>query len=91
MSNHVQVQKVLAADSSLVQKDEGGAPWSSSVHFCNHCGHSMKDPRSFIVEYWRAEQSVYFCWCHACGYRWELAEMKQITTMELEEGEEDFG
>jgi hypothetical protein len=77
-------------DSSLIQKGEGGATFAPTIQYCNHCGQSMSDPRSLIVEYWRSEQTVYFCWCHSCGHRWELAEIKQVTTMELEENDKDF-
>ncbi|OMP65722.1 hypothetical protein [Domibacillus epiphyticus] len=88
MTDNRQINGNFAVDSSLIRNGEGGASWASPVHFCNRCGHSMIDPRSFIVEYWSSEQSVYFCWCHSCGFRWELTEMKNITAMELEEGEE---
>lgn len=79
-----------AAKSLLAFAGEGGLPEFSSVKFCNRCGHSMQDRRSFIVEFWRADQTVYFCWCHACGYRWELAEVTKITTTELEDRGQDL-
>jgi DNA-directed RNA polymerase subunit M/transcription elongation factor TFIIS len=72
-------------DASLIQKDERGDTFAPTVQFCSHCGQSMSDPCSFIVEYWRSEQTIYFCWCRSCGTVWELAEIKQFTTMELEE------
>ncbi|PFP30531.1 hypothetical protein COJ96_04770 [Bacillus sp. AFS073361] len=72
-------------DSSLIQKGERDTTFAPTVNYCSHCGQSMSDSRSFITEYWRSEQNVYFCWCHSCGYLWESAEVKQLTTMELEE------
>jgi hypothetical protein len=90
MANTVQGKGKTPADSSLIQKDEGGTKFAPTVQFCNNCGQSMSDPRSFIVEYWRSEQTVYFCWCHSCGNIWELAEIKAITTMELEEEDDSF-
>jgi hypothetical protein len=90
MSSGVQSKSQIAVESSLIRKDEEGLSQFSAVRYCNHCGHSMRDPRSFIVEYWRAEQTVYFCWCYSCGHRWELAEVTKITMLELDDGGEDL-
>jgi hypothetical protein len=55
------------------------------LRFCNGCGSSMHDPRSIIIEYWNSDNTVYFCWCHACGWRGEVVEVKRIVTTETEE------
>ncbi|MUG70383.1 hypothetical protein [Paenibacillus validus] len=55
------------------------------VKFCNGCGHSMHDPSSIIIEYWSSHHTVYFCWCHACGWRGEVVEVKRMITTETEE------
>ncbi|OES44716.1 hypothetical protein [Domibacillus iocasae] len=90
MAHTLRGKDILPVDSSPAQAGEGGAAFAPTVHYCNHCGESMNNPRSFIVEYWRSEQTVYFCWCHSCGHRWELTEIKQVTTMELDEDDEGF-
>ena len=90
MAHTLRGKDKLPVDSSPIQLGEGGIAFEPTVHYCNHCGESMSNPRSFIVEYWRSEQTVYFCWCHSCGYRWELTEIKQVTTMELDEDDEGF-
>lgn len=89
MNNRMHKSGNLAVKPFLFPAEEE-APLCSSVQYCSRCGHSMKDPRSFILEYWRADQTVYYCWCHACGHRWELVDIVQITAMELVEDDEDF-
>lgn len=89
MNNRLHNTGNLAVKPFHFATEEEG-PHFSSVQYCNQCGHSMKDPRSFILEYWKADQTVYFCWCHACGHRWELVDIALITTMEPEEDDDNF-
>ncbi|PLR79536.1 hypothetical protein CVD25_21805 [Bacillus canaveralius] len=89
MSNSMRASGEYVEPFLIPSEEEGASPFSM-IHFCNQCGHSMKDLRSFILEYWRSDQTVYFCWCHSCGHRWELVEIKTITTMELDEEDEGF-
>jgi hypothetical protein len=89
MSNQLRNQRDRAVGSALILSDEENRKLST-VGYCNYCGHSMSDSRSFVVEYWRSDQTVYYCWCHSCGQRWEMAEVTKITMMELENGDEDL-
>jgi hypothetical protein len=89
MNNRLHNTGNLAVKPFLFPTEEE-APLCSSVQYCNKCGHSMKDPRSFILEYWKADQTVYFCWCHACGHCWELLEVTTFSATEMGEGEDDF-
>ncbi len=88
MQDRLRKHSECPAPSSLIHPDEGElSQYFTRVQFCNFCGNSMLDPRSFIVEYWRSEQTVYFCWCHSCHNRWEVAEVTRITMIEPEEEE----
>jgi hypothetical protein len=62
----------------------GEAKQKAALGFCNGCGNPMNDPKSIIIEYWSADNTVYFCWCHVCKWRGEVVEVKRIVTTETD-------
>jgi hypothetical protein len=40
--------------------------------------------RGLVVEYWRAEQTVYHCWCSACGFAGDIVRINRYVGYETE-------
>ncbi|WP_167577405.1 hypothetical protein [Ammoniphilus sp. YIM 78166] len=59
--------------------------YHSAVRFCPCCGHSVEQKESIVIEYWQGEHNVCFTWCHVCGWRGEITEIKRVTTTEIPE------
>jgi C4-type Zn-finger protein len=55
------------------------------VSFCPSCRNNMAESESLVIEYWLAEKTVNFCWCHNCGWRGEISEVISFTATEVEE------
>lgn len=36
------------------------------VRFCPVCGDGLDNPQGFVVEYWKAEDRMFLCWCARC-------------------------
>jgi hypothetical protein len=60
--------------------------YSPTARFCPMCGHSIDKTDSIIVEYWKAEESIYFSWCSKCTWKGEIKTVTRISTTELAEG-----
>lgn len=56
--------------------------WSFFPNFCPVCGHDLQDPRSLTVGYWRAEQTLFACWCAHCDSRCEVTSSDLVITTE---------
>jgi hypothetical protein len=35
---------------------------------CPRCGAPIAGPGGLVVEYWAAEDRVFYCWCRACDW-----------------------
>lgn len=55
------------------------------IFFCPYCGSSIKENKSFVLEYWNSDQNVFFCWCHSCHWRGEIVRINQIKATEIDE------
>ncbi len=55
---------------------------SSRLLYCPNCASSLKEPGSFINEYWASDNTVYFCWCSNCGFRCEVTEVSRVVATE---------
>lgn len=69
-----------------VRREPANPDYVPQASFCPFCGNSLRRAESFIVEYWRSDQSVYFCWCDRCKRKSEVTAVNRIITSELEEG-----
>lgn len=48
--------------------------------FCSSCGQSLNDVRSLVVEYWRAEETLFACWCNHCDATYEVWSPRAIVS-----------
>lgn len=55
------------------------------MKYCPACAHKLGDPRSLRNEYWHAHSTVYFCWCHRCGWKGEIIKVSKVTATEPDE------
>lgn len=55
------------------------------ARFCPRCGTSLTGSAGFVQEYWVADDTVYFCWCHACHWRGEVKAVTRVYGVEPEE------
>jgi len=67
------------------QWGENKLSYQPDIHHCPYCGNSLKENNSFIAEYWSAEQNIFFCWCHQCGWRGEVIKIDQVIASEIDE------
>jgi hypothetical protein len=35
---------------------------------CPRCGAAIAGPGGLVVEYWAAEDRVFYCWCRSCDW-----------------------
>jgi hypothetical protein len=49
---------------------------------CPACGAAVSDLAGLVVEYWRAEDRVFSCWCRACGWTGEVVPLVRTVTHE---------
>ena len=35
---------------------------------CPRCGAAITGPNGLVVEYWAAEDRVFYCWCRSCDW-----------------------
>jgi hypothetical protein len=52
--------------------------------FCPRCGGQLEDPRSFVQEYWVADETIYRCWCRRCAFGWDLKVVERVVSHESE-------
>ncbi|WP_067929384.1 hypothetical protein [Alicyclobacillus shizuokensis] len=57
-----------AQKSSLngARQGAGAAAW------CPACGRPLTDKQSLVVEYWRADEVIYDCYCSKCEWNGEI-------------------
>ncbi|GAE27596.1 MULTISPECIES: hypothetical protein [Halalkalibacter] len=56
------------------------------VKYCPHCGKSLAHKSfSFLNEYWKVDETVYFFWCAECDWQGEVKELKRFVAQELED------
>ncbi|MCL6598130.1 MAG: hypothetical protein K6T81_05255 [Alicyclobacillus macrosporangiidus] len=56
-----------------------------AVRYCPHCGASLQDPYSLVVEYWQAEWTIYLSYCSACKWHGEIIDQIRAVIAELDE------
>lgn len=54
--------------------------------FCPRCTSAFAD-HGISSAFWRAEDSVYFSWCRACGWLGDIVEITSVTSWEPDEKE----
>lgn len=52
----------------------GGAVVVAAVElrYCPGCGEELSGARSFLQEYWVANETRFLVWCHACHGTWTV-------------------
>ena len=52
---------------------------------CPMCGASLlEDMHGMSVEYWRADERVFFTWCWSCEWTGEIVKIDRVVTSEPE-------
>ena len=55
----------------------------AAPRFCPDCAAEMFD-HGLVVEFWRAEQTVFHCWCASCGFAGEICRVNRYVGHEAE-------
>lgn len=63
---------------------------SQGLH-CPRCT-ALFSTNGFSSAFWRAEETVYFSWCHSCGWLGDIIEITSLVSYERTElGQSDIG
>jgi len=44
---------------------------------CPRCGAPISGPTGLVVEYWVAEDRVFYCWCRACDWTGTIVQVER--------------
>ncbi len=59
--------------------------YQPKILFCPECGTQFNEEKSFILEYWNADLTIHFCWCHKCEWKGEIIKIDRIVSTELDD------
>jgi hypothetical protein len=44
---------------------------------CPRCGAPVAGSGGLVVEYWVADDRVFYCWCRSCDWTWTIVQVQR--------------
>jgi len=75
-------------DVAVLGEHRGGWPRDAENHlrdsprYCPSCANDLSGEGGLVVEYWNAENRVFYTWCDHCGFSGEIVRVYRMVGYE---------